>query len=205
MDNRIYLKDSKWANSSNKIKINHPWWGKQLSFSSRHFHCDGNNTHYITFPNSGALVPRTNKENPRELTCTDPVSIVWETMEKTIFIVEIIFITLPLGHSPFSPTSANPSAVSCWCGSCMPYHSPGLWRAVLSLSCFKDTVFWQVSAAITDMISCSLENLLATYFLRKHIGPSLEFPRNLIWSHMVSDICTFLKLLKKVMSDKANS
>lgn len=125
---------------------------------------------HIIFPNSGAHVPCTRKENPRELPC-----IVCETIEKTIFIVETICITSPLGHSPFNSISANPSAESCCCGSCMLHHSPGLQRVVLSLSCFKGTVSWQESVSITDMILCSLEILFTTYFWRKYIGPNLAW------------------------------
>ncbi|KAJ7413820.1 hypothetical protein WISP_88161 [Willisornis vidua] len=48
--------------------------------------------------------PSIGKENPGELPCTDPVSTVPSKL------VEMAFISSPLGQSPFGPTSANPLA-----------------------------------------------------------------------------------------------
>lgn len=83
--------------------------------------------------------PCTGKENPLCRPCLHS-SITMGRHSLSYFI---------LGPLSCSPTSANPLAVSFCCGSCMPHHSQGLWVVVLSLFCFKHTVFWQVSAPIT--------------------------------------------------------
>lgn len=92
--------------------------------------------------------PCTRKENPR-------VTLYRPCLHSSIMMVGNS-LTSPLGHYPFGATSANALAASFCCGSCMPHHQLGLWIVNLSLSWFKDTVFWQVSASITAVYDLSL-------------------------------------------------